>query len=296
MPPKLLLLGSNGQVGQDLQQTLAPLGTLIPLARPQLDMTDLEGLRTLIQSHSPDIIINAAAYTAVDRAEQEPELAHLINSKAPEVIAREADRLNAKLIHISTDYVFNGQHNQPYRPDHPTNPLGIYGQSKLNGEQAITQTNPQSWIIRTAWVYGIHGKSNFVKTMLKLGTERESLNIVADQIGSPTWAADLAEAIATLVQNIEAKTHPDPGIYHYTNSGSCSWHDFAIAIFEEAEKLGLPLKIQHINPIQTHDYPTPAKRPSFSILDSSALEPWTGIPPHWRTSLRDMLIRLCYSK
>jgi dTDP-4-dehydrorhamnose reductase len=252
-------------------------------------MTDPEGLRTLLQSIRPDIIINAAAYTAVDRAEQEPDLAHLINSKAPEILAQEADRLGSKLIHISTDYVFDGQHNQPYRPDHPTAPLGIYGQSKLNGEQAITQHCPQSWIIRTAWVYGIHGKNNFVKTMLKLGAERDALNIVSDQIGSPTWAADLAATIATLVQTIETKTHPSPGIYHYTNSGSCSWYDFAIAIFEEAKSYGFPLKIQDIRPIHTDEYPTPAKRPSFSVLDCAALEPWTGQAPHWRASLRKMI-------
>jgi dTDP-4-dehydrorhamnose reductase len=294
-PLNLLLLGSEGQLGQELHRILAPLGQVTSLARPQLDLTNLSALRRQIQLAQPDIIVNAAAYTAVDRAESEPDLAHLVNGQAPGVMAQEADRLQSKLIHVSTDYVFDGRQAQPYSPLYPTAPLGVYGRSKLAGEQAIQQSGAQFWILRTAWVYGAYGKSNFVKTMLRLGMERETLKVVADQIGAPTWAADLAGAIAQLIaplsiQGTDEESIIAPfGTYHYSNSGTCSWYDFAVAILEEATALGWPLQVKEVLPITTEDYPTPAARPAYSVLDCQTIVPWVGRPPYWRSSLRAML-------
>jgi dTDP-4-dehydrorhamnose reductase len=292
----ILLLGAQGQVGQELLQCLPqtllqtlPQATLTALARPQLDLSQPETLRELIQQARPDVLINAAAYTAVDRAESEPDLAHAINAQAPQVMAEECDRLGASLFHISTDYVFDGQGSQPYCPEDPTQPLGVYGRSKLAGEQAILQACDQAWIVRTAWVYGVYGQGNFVKTMLRLGADRPVLKVVADQIGSPTWAADLARAIAMMTSH---RAEIPPGLYHYSNSGICSWYDFALAIFEEAKAIGWPLMVHDIQPITTADYPTPAQRPAYSVLSTQKLVPWVGIPPHWRSSLRLMLQNL----
>ena len=288
----ILLLGAQGQVGQELRQCLPrllPQAHLTALARPQLDLSQPETLRDLIQQLRPEVLINAAAYTAVDRAESEPDLAHIINAQAPQVMAEECDRLGASLFHISTDYVFDGQRGRPYQPEDPTQPLGVYGRSKLAGEQAIRQACDAAWIIRTAWVYGVAGQGNFVKTMLRLGADRPLLKVVADQIGSPTWAADLAGAIAAMTAQ---RTEIPPGIYHYSNSGVCSWYDFALAIFEEAKAIDWPLVVQEVHPITTADYPTPAQRPAYSVLDTHKLTPWIGIPPHWRSSLRLMLQNL----
>ncbi len=289
----ILLLGAQGQVGQELLQCLPrflPQASLTALARPQLDLSQPETLRGLIQQLRPAVLINAAAYTAVDRAESEPDLAHRINAQAPQVMAEECDRLGASLFHISTDYVFDGQQrSQPYQPEDPTQPLGVYGRSKLAGEEAIRQACGAAWIIRTAWVYGVYGQGNFVKTMLRLGADRPVLKVVADQIGSPTWAVDLAEAIAVMAAQ---RAEIPPGLYHYSNSGVCSWYDFALAIFEEAKAIGWPLAVQEVCPIPTADYPTPAQRPAYSVLDSHKLAPWVGTPPHWRSSLRLMLQNL----
>jgi dTDP-4-dehydrorhamnose reductase len=294
-PLKLLLLGREGQLGQELDRILAPFGQVTALSRPELDLTNLSVLREQIQSAQPDIIINAAAYTAVDRAESEPELAYVVNGQAPGVMAEEADRLRAKLIHVSTDYVFDGREAQPYSPQHPTAPLGVYGRSKLAGEQAIQRSGAQFCILRTAWVYGTYGKGNFVKTMLRLGMERETLKVVADQVGAPTWAADLARAIAQLIPPLSAQGLDDRsdnaplGTYHYTNSGTCSWYDFAVAIVEDATALGWPLQVKEVLPIATKDYPTPAARPAYSVLNCQTIVPWVGTPPDWRSSLRAML-------
>jgi dTDP-4-dehydrorhamnose reductase len=198
--------------------------------------------------------------------------------------------MEAGIIHISTDYVFDGSQSQPYRETDPTQPLGAYGLSKQKGEAAVQAACPNHMIVRTAWVYGVQGKGNFVKTMLRLGKEREELRVVADQIGSPTWAKDLAGAIAQYATKLTPET---AGIYHYTNSGVCSWYDFAVAIFEEARLLGFPLKIERVVPITTADYPTPARRPAFSVLSLQKTNALLGtIPPHWRDSLRAMLKEL----
>jgi dTDP-4-dehydrorhamnose reductase len=290
MSKSILLIGSNGQVGTELQNTLSSKYKVIAISRSQIDLTQADNLRQIIRKTQPEIIINAAAYTAVDKAESEPELAYAINATAPKIIAEESQKLGSFLIHISTDYVFNGNSNYPYQESDITNPVSVYGQTKLAGEIAIQKACSDHIIIRTAWVYGTYGKSNFVKTMLRLGKERPEARVVADQIGSPTWAKDIA---LTITQFIPQLTSEIAGIYHYTNSGVASWYDFAIAIFEEAEKLGFPLKIANIIPITTPEYPTPAKRPAYSVLACEKISKVLGTyPPHWRQELRLMLKEL----
>jgi dTDP-4-dehydrorhamnose reductase len=290
MNKSILLIGSNGQVGTELQNTLSSNYKVIAVARPQIDLTQADNLRQIIRETQPEIIINAAAYTAVDKAESEPELAYAINATAPQIIAEESQKLGSFLIHISTDYVFNGNSNYPYQETDITNPLSVYGQTKLAGEIAIQKACSQYIILRTAWVYGTYGKGNFVKTMLRLGKEKPEVRVVADQIGTPTWSKDIALTITQLIPQLTAEI---AGIYHYTNSGVASWYDFAIAIFEEAEKLGFPLKINQVITITTPEYPTPAKRPAYSILACEKISKVLGTyPPHWRQELRLMLKEL----
>lgn len=285
---RILLTGSTGQLAEELSPLLMSMGELIAVDRTTFDLAKPDTLPPIIKEIKPDIIVNAAAYTAVDKAESEPEIAHLVNGVSPGILAQEADKLGANLIHISTDYVFNGTQGYPYVETDQTNPLGVYGSSKLAGELAIRESNTHRHIIiRTAWVYGVGGKGNFVKTMLRLGKDREEIRVVSDQMGSPTWTGDLAQAIT---QMIPLLTPENFGTYHYTNSGVASWYDFAIAIFEEAKALGFPLKIKRVIPITTPEYPTPAKRPSFSVLSSVKISSFLGnYPPHWREGLRQML-------
>ncbi|MEB3219352.1 MAG: dTDP-4-dehydrorhamnose reductase [Nostocales cyanobacterium 94392] len=285
MSKQILLIGCKGQVGTQLQKIFETCSNFTAVARPTVELAQPETLRDLIREKQPEIIINAAAYTAVDKAESEPELAHTINSLAPEVLAQEAEKLGACLIHISTDYVFDGKSSLPYQENHPTNPLSVYGKTKLAGEEAIRSNCSNHFILRTAWVYGSFGKSNFVKTMLRLGSQKPDLRVVNDQIGSPTWAKNIAQTIAALV-NTPQKT----GTYHYTNSGVASWYDFAIAIFEEAKQLDFPLKVERVIPIRTNEYPTPATRPNYSVLNCGKISTvMESHPPHWRQSLREML-------
>ncbi|XGV97024.1 MAG: dTDP-4-dehydrorhamnose reductase [Leptolyngbya sp. BL-A-14] len=287
---RILLTGITGQVGQELQQTLAPLGEVVSVGRDRVDFSQPDAVQAVMETVKPTIVINSAAYTAVDKAESEPDLAKRVNAVSPGVLAKAAKSIDAGLIHISTDYVFDGTHSSPYLETNATNPLGIYGLTKLAGEEAVRDACDRHFIIRTAWVYGAKGKGNFVKTMLRLGADREELRVVTDQIGAPTWSKDLAIAIAHLAPQLTAET---AGTYHYTNSGVCSWYDFAVAIFEEAEQLGFPLKIQRVVPITTPEYPTPAKRPAYSVLSLKKVSTLLGThPPYWRTSLRKMLAEL----
>ncbi|MCC5646827.1 dTDP-4-dehydrorhamnose reductase [Nostoc sp. CHAB 5824] len=287
MSKSILLIGSNGQVGKELQQILPSYGDIILVERPTVDLAQPDTLRNVITSKQPQIIINAAAYTAVDKAESEPELAAVINATAPLIIAQESQKLGAFLIHISTDYVFDGNSCNPYQETDETNPLSVYGKTKLAGEEAIRKTCAHHFILRTAWVYGTFGKNNFVKTMLRLGAERQELRVVADQIGSPTWAQDIATVIA---QTIPLLAPEISGTYHYTNSGVASWYDFAVAIFEEAQQLGFPLKVERIIPITTAEYPTPARRPAYSVLACGKISTFLEMhPPHWQQRLRQML-------
>ena len=286
MSKSILLIGCNGQVGTQLRKTLQPYSNLIPVARPVVELAQPETIKDLIKQHQPEIIINAAAYTSVDKAESEPELANAVNAIASKVLAQEAEKLPASLIHISTDYVFDGKSSSHYGEEDSTKPLSVYGKTKLAAGQAIRSSCSNHIILRTAWVYGVAGKSNFVKTMLRLGAEKPELKIVADQIGSPTRAKDIAQTIASLISNNSDRS----GTYLYTNSGVASWYDFAVAIFEEARLLDFPLKIERIIPITTSEYPTAATRPSYSVLNCGKISAlMETIPPHWRQSLREML-------
>lgn len=293
---RILLTGVDGQLGQELQRTLTSLGEVIGVGRQKLDLSQADCIRQIIAEIKPDLIVNAAAYTAVDKAETESELAHLINGVAPTIMASEQAKNGGALIHVSTDYVFDGHKNTPYTEDDATNPLAAYGKSKLAGEVGIQSVASFDYVIlRTAWVYGSYGKSNFVKTMLRLGAEREEVRVVADQVGTPTWAYDIADAIAKLVPQLtkESPTKLDSGIYNFTNSGVASWYDFAVAIFEEAHQLGFGLKVQRVVPITTADYPTPATRPAYSVLAGQKMNAIMGShSSHWREALRKMLKEL----
>ncbi|MEM7554372.1 MAG: dTDP-4-dehydrorhamnose reductase [Cyanobacteria bacterium P01_A01_bin.84] len=286
----VLLIGSTGQIGTELQLTLSWKFIVYPVTRSVANLTELDTLCQIIRDVKPHIIINAAAYTAVDKAEREPDLAETINAQAPAAIAREAKKLGAFFIHISTDYVFDGKANRPYRETDPTRPINVYGKTKLAGEKAIRKLCPNHLILRTAWVYGSFGKSNFVKTMLKLGAEKEEVRVVADQTGSPTWSRDIAVAITQLAEQISPSI---VGTYHFTNSGIASWYDFAVAIFDYTNQLGKNLKVEKVTPITTVEYPTPALRPHYSVLDCAKIYQILGThPAHWQQSLKQMLAQL----
>lgn len=285
----ILLIGANGQLGQELRHTLSAEHDVTAVDRTNVDLTQPEELRQLIQSISPAILVNAAAYTAVDKAETDENTAKAVNAIAPTIMAEECEKLGSALIHVSTDYVFNGQKNTPYLESDAPDPSGVYGRTKLMGEEGIRQHCSRHIILRTAWVYGSKGRGNFVKTMLRLGADREELRVVVDQVGSPTWAKDLADAITMLVSQVQS-SDDILGLYHYANSGVTSWYDFAIAIFEEAQAIGFPLAIKQVMPITTAEYPLPAQRPSYSSLSNRRIADITGVqPPHWRHSLRKML-------
>ncbi|GAB4234694.1 MAG: dTDP-4-dehydrorhamnose reductase [Stanieria sp.] len=290
---KIVLTGVTGQVGQELQHTLSSLGEVISLKRQQLDLTNPLSIEEVISQIKPNLIVNAAAYTAVDQAETEAKLANTINGVAPTAMAEITEKIGATLVHISTDYVFDGCNHTPYHEEDATNPIGIYGKSKLLGEEGIINNCSRYLILRTAWVYGSRGHGNFVKTMLRLGAEREEIRVVADQIGSPTWSYDIAVTITQmLAREIAGSSVLPTGIYHFTNSGVASWYDFAVAIFAEAKQLGFPLKVKQIIPISTSQYPTPAQRPAYSVLDKTKITEALGVyPPYWRQSLQKMLVQ-----
>ncbi len=282
---KTLVIGCNGQLGHSLVDTV-PEGTdIIGLDLPELDITDAAGVLETCREIRPDLIVNAAAYTAVDKAESDAALAAVVNAEGPRNIALAAADLGARIIHISTDFVFDGTASNPYKPDAPTNPLSVYGQTKRDGELAVLEEAPDvAIVIRTSWLYSKTG-SNFVKTMLRLMSERDELGVVADQIGTPTWANSLADAVWAF-----AGASGCSGIYHWADRGETSWQEFAIAIQDEAISLALLENAIPIRPIKTEDYPTAAKRPAYSVLDcSSAQEAIKMQPAEWRTNLRQML-------
>ncbi|WP_022949234.1 dTDP-4-dehydrorhamnose reductase [Methylohalobius crimeensis] len=285
----ILLLGRNGQVAWELRRTLAPLGQVVALDRrsePALDLSWPDGLADVVRTLKPGLIVNAAAYTAVDRAEQEPELAQRINTVAPGVLAEEAKRIGAGLVHFSTDYVFTGDADRPYHEDDTTGPQGVYGRTKLKGEEAIRACGGNYWILRTAWVYGGRGH-NFLLTMLRLMGERSQLGIVDDQIGSPTWSRWIAEASAQMLARTRLNLQESAGIYHLTCDGQTSWYGFACKIRELAVEQGLlPNSAARIDAITSADFPTPAKRPAYSVLDHHRLEDYFGLRlPAWESGL-----------
>ncbi len=278
---RVLLFGHDGQLGTALRRT-APSGLewVAPDWR-EADFTDPEGLRGWFRER-PDVVVNAAAYTDVDRAEDEEDVARLVNAEAPRVLAEEAARCGAALVHVSTDYVFPGEGDRPLREDDPTGPLGAYGRTKLAGERAVLESDARAVVLRTSWLYSPHGR-NFVKTMLAAGRERPELAVVADQWGCPTAADDLARAVWTVV----ARGLEPAGLFHFAGAGATTWHAFAEAVFEEARRLGHVLAVERVRPIATEEWPTPARRPRWSVLDCSRIREAHGIePPPWRDSLR----------
>jgi dTDP-4-dehydrorhamnose reductase len=279
----VLVTGANGQLGNELH-VLAPCFTdcvFLFVSKDELNIADSAAVSTYFTTHSIDYCINCAAYTAVDKAEVEKEQAFLINAEAVGTLAKVCNKNNTQLIHISTDYVFDGTATQPYTETDKTNPVSIYGQSKLKGEELAMQNCPSSIIIRTSWLYSSF-KNNFVKTMLRLMKEKESINVVNDQFGCPTYAADLADAIIQIIKS--GKSKENPGIYNYVNAGTTTWFEFAIVIKELSKSNCI------INPIPTTQYPTPAKRPAYSVLDTTKIqEAFNIVIPEWKDSLQNCL-------
>jgi dTDP-4-dehydrorhamnose reductase len=282
---KVLVTGAHGQVGRCLLASAPPGVTAIGLTRAQLDVGDAAAVTHAVQAHRPAVIINAAAYTAVDRAETEVDAARRVNGLGPRHLARAAHTCGARLLHISTDFVFDGRGCVPYPPNAPTAPLGAYGLTKLEGEQAVSELVPDSAVVlRTAWVYAAQG-ANFVRTMLRVMAEKRQVRVVADQIGTPTAADSLAGVLWALAERPDIK-----GVQHFTDAGVASWYDFAVAIAEEATVLGLLAPGVRVSAIATADYPTPARRPGYSVLDKRALLSALALEPdHWRVSLRRVL-------
>jgi len=284
---RILLTGKDGQIGWELQRTLAPLGEVVAFGRNGLDLADLGALSSTVRALQPDVIVNAAAYTAVDQAQKEPELAMRLNAEAPGVLAREAARSGALLVHISTDYVFDGRKNSPYVEDDAVNPINSYGSSKLAGEAAVREAGGRHLILRTSWIYAARGK-NFLRTILRLAHERDELRVVSDQIGAPTWSRLVAEAIAHLVALTRTQHAGVPGTYHLTTGGETSWHGFAQEAITQATKLaGFKARVQTITPIPSSEYPLPAQRPLNSRLSNARLETAFALRlPDWQIALR----------
>jgi len=288
-PPRILLFGKIGQVGWELRRTLAPMSQLVCVDFPEVDLTRPDSIRTWIKDCSPDVIVNAAAYTAVDKAETETALTMKINGEAPGVMAEEAKKRGALLVHYSTDYVFNGAKTSPYVEEDPADPLGAYGRTKLAGDLAILQAGCAHLIFRLCWVYGSRG-GNFMLTMMRLAREREQLRVVRDQIGCPTWSRLIAETTSLALMQVRA---PDraaacSGVYHLCASGETSWHGFAQAIIDlmPAEEK----KCRTVDAIASADYPTPTRRPAYSVMSCAKLERTFGLRlPDWRESLQLML-------
>jgi dTDP-4-dehydrorhamnose reductase len=291
---KILLLGKNGQVGWELQRSLAPLGELVALGSQSQhycgDMTNLEGIAKTVRDVAPDIIVNAAAHTAVDKAESEPDLAHTINTLAPSVLAQEAKRSGAWLIHFSTDYVFDGSGDKPWLEDDVSGPLGVYGKTKLHGEEAIIASGCKHLIFRTSWVYAARG-NNFAKTMLKLAQTRDALNVINDQFGAPTGADLLADVTAHAIRVVLQRPEVS-GLYHLVASGETTWHEYANVVIDFARQAGVDVKVaaEAVQAVPTTAFPTPAVRPLNSRLDTSKLKSAFGLTlPHWQVGVTRML-------
>ena len=287
---KVLLTGASGQLGQALIATCPEGVELLPCRRQELDLSDTEACRRLVQEHQPDCVLNAGAYTAVDRAESDPELAHAVNALAPAALAEAQSEHGGRLLQLSTDFVFNGQQGSPYRPEQVAEPLGVYGRSKAAGEAAVLQYS-KTWVLRTSWVYGPVG-SSFFSTMLRLLAEREQIGVVADQVGCPTSTLGLAQACWRAL----ALEDRAPQILHWSDAGAATWYDFAVAIAELGQQLGVLTRAAHVNPIGTADYPAPAQRPAYSLLDCSETRQVLGLEPqHWRAALSHVLLRIASS-
>lgn len=294
----ILLLGANGQVGHELRRSLAPLGKIVATTRTGelsdgtrcevADFDDPSSLAELVKRLAPDLVVNAAAYTAVDRAEDDQEAAFRANAQAPGVLAEACARREVPFVHFSTDYVFDGAGSRPYREDDQTAPLGVYGASKLAGEEAVRAAGGRHLIFRTAWVYGVRGQ-NFLRTMLRLGAERDELRVVGDQVGTPTPAYFIADITAAAISHAQSLS----GTFHLTTSGETSWHGFAEAIMTGAAKRELLQRTPQVKAITTADFPTRAKRPSYSCLDTVRLSTALGVPmPNWTVGLEKVMDEL----
>lgn len=290
---RILVTGRDGQVVRSLCERAAggPF-EIVPVGRPELDLSrPADEIISAVAAHKPSLIVSAAAYTRVDQAEDEADLAFAVNAMGPRALAEAARRLDVPLIHLSTDYVFNGSKPSPYVETDATDPKGVYGASKLQGEEAVLSTLLDSAVVRTAWVYSPFG-ANFVKTMLRLAGERDEIGVVGDQWGNPTSALDISDGILAVAQKLVED--PDPklrGVFHMTGAGEASWAEFALAVFEASAEAGGP--VARVKPIRTRDYPTPARRPSNSRLDSSKLAATHGVRlPHWRQSVTQVVNRL----
>jgi dTDP-4-dehydrorhamnose reductase len=294
---RILLFGKSGQVGWELQRSLAPLGELIALDTNSEDycgdFTNLEGIAKTIRDIAPDVIVNAAAHTAVDKAESEAELAHTINALAPRILAQEAKQINALLVHYSTDYVFDGSGQLPWLETNATAPLSVYGATKLEGEQAIIDSGCQYLIFRTSWVYAARG-ANFAKTMLRLGSERDHLTVINDQIGAPTGADLLADVTAHAIRATQQQPEL-AGLYHLVASGETTWHEYARFVLDFARNAGIEIRVADdaIEAVPTSAFPTPAKRPLNSRLNTNKLcASFNLVLPHWQTGVARMLTEL----
>ena len=286
--PRILLTGKNGQVGFELERTLSPLGEITAVDVAECDLTDASAIEKLVKDVQPNIIVNPAAYTAVDKAESEKDIAHAINARAPEVFANAAAKTGALMVHFSTDYVFDGTGNTPYLETMPTNPVSAYGVTKLAGEEAVRGSGARHLIFRLSWVYATRG-ANFLLTMQRLAKEREELNIVNDQIGSPTWCRTIAESVAMVLAQHQKNPITQNGTYHMSAGAQTSWYDFAKAIFELSPEKDT-FKLKKANPIPTTAYPTPAKRPAYSVLSNEKLTKDFGIRlPNWDIQLKQAL-------
>jgi dTDP-4-dehydrorhamnose reductase len=308
MNPKILLIGRNGQVGTELSSLLPRLGELAAINRQELDLTKPDDIRRTIREVRPEWIINAAAYTAVDQAEQDEATARAVNEEAPAIIAEEAKKIGAALVHYSTDYVFDGSKKSPYEETDTPNPINVYGRTKLGGERAIQESGALHLIFRTEWVYATQGR-NFLLTILRLATQKKELRIVADQIGSPTTSREIAAATVKVISKVANREHgirslaANGGIYHITAEGETSWYEFAKAILDEASDAthalpwvnaatkGMPFLTEGILPITTAEYPTPARRPVYSVLSTALLRDRFGVRlPSWRAQLQSLFV------
>ena len=304
MKHSILLTGANGQIGRELSWRLKNIGDVTACDRRRLDLTNASDIRAAVRSVRPDLIVNAAAYTAVDQAETDRATARIVNVEAPAILAEEAKKAGALLIHYSTDYVFDGAKTEPYVETDLPNPLNVYGKTKLEGERAIENSGAAHLIFRSSWVYAREGQ-NFLLKMLQLATQREELKIVSDQVGAPTWSAEIAKATMRVLDSLydgdatRPAAHPSSGTYHMSSAGWTSWYEFAKAIFEEASDTisapawvsaatgGAPLIVRRLVPITTAEFATPARRPSYSVLSNARLAQTFGVHlPEWRTQLR----------
>ncbi|KAF1689691.1 dTDP-4-dehydrorhamnose reductase [Pseudoxanthomonas koreensis] len=299
---RLLVVGGNGQVGRELRRSLLSLGEVVATTRDGIlegggacvaaDLSDPAALASQVLELAPAAVVNAAAYTAVDKAETDADAAFLVNAQAPGALARACADAGIPLVHYSTDYVFDGQGTRPYREDDPVAPLGVYGASKRAGEEAVHAAGGRGLVFRTSWVYAAHGH-NFLRTMLRVAAGRDELRVVADQAGTPTPAALIADVTATALAKVLAGQAPDAGTWHLVADGHTTWHGFAEAIFAEAVAAGLLPQAPRVLPISSAEYPTPAKRPSYSCLDTTALRRDFGVAlPDWREGLRRVVAEI----